>query len=161
MFKAATLVRTCLAGLALAILSASLAGAAFGPRTTIGKSYQQTSNTTSLNGINPGSCGSNQSCYVLFQLAPSQQPLIVQHIACALSPAFGGLLHGTLMTRTGQTLVLTQTPLLPVRTSNNSQIINSPVMHLLKPGERAVIRFVNSVTTTWGLPHCSLSGRLQ
>ena len=78
MFKAATLARACcagLAGLALVILSASLAEADYGPRDKIGANYQQTSSTLSPNGINEGVCNSTSTCYVLFQVAPQQRAL--------------------------------------------------------------------------------------
>jgi hypothetical protein len=69
MLNAATVARVgraCLAGFALVILSASLAAATYGPRTTIGNNYQQTSNTESANGIDQGSCVNTTNCYVLF-----------------------------------------------------------------------------------------------
>ena len=47
--------RACLAALPLLILSASLAEALYGPRTTIGTHYQQMSTTTSTDGIDQGS----------------------------------------------------------------------------------------------------------
>ena len=149
------------AGLALVVLSASLAEAEYGPRTKIGNNYQQTSTTTSLNGTDQGiSCDGFATCYVWFQQAPQQRPLIVQHVACVLAPNAGDLRYARLRSRKGQTLLLREIPLVPVPTSGVS-VMNSPVMHLLKPGERAVIQFFNSVAANWGTPHCNISGQLK
>ena len=58
--------RACLAGVALVILSVSLAGAVYGTRTKIGNNYQQTSTTRSINGTSEATCNGVLSCYVLF-----------------------------------------------------------------------------------------------
>ena len=160
MFKAATLARTCLAGFALVVLSASLAQAQYGPRTKIGKNYQQWSETTSTNGINPSFCNGNTTCYVLFQRTPQGQQLIVQHVACRATVTTGGLTLVRLGTRKGPTFQNRNTPLVPVYTTGNYWAVNSPVMHLLKSGERPYVFFFNSTAATWGLD-CSISGRLQ
>ena len=159
MFKAATLARTCLAGLALVVLSASLANAIYGPRTTIGKNYQQWSSTESNDGVNSGNCNST-FCYLVFQAIPQQQPLIVQHVACRATVTTGGLTLVRLGTRKGPTFQNRNTPLVPVYTTGNYWAVNSPVMHLLKSGERPYVFFFNSTAATWGLD-CSISGRLQ
>jgi hypothetical protein len=161
MFKAATLARTCLAGLALVVLSASLANAIYGPRTTIGNNYQQTSSTTSPDGTNAGNCNGVATCYVLFQVTPAQKPLIVQHVSCRASISAGGLLYGYLRSRNGQTVPLRRTHLLPVNTTGTWWVVNSPVMHLLESGERPVVFFQNSATANWGNMDCNISGQLK
>jgi hypothetical protein len=158
MFKAATLARACRAGFALAILSASLAQADYGPRTTIGNSYQQTSTTPSANGINEGSCSGLSDCHILFQAAPQQKRLIVQHMACLVVVSAGDLHFGSILTRKGQTLK--RTYLLPVHTTSGFWVVNTPVMHLFESGERPLVRFLNSTNANWGV-ECNISGRLQ
>ena len=160
MFKAATLARTCLAGLALVVLSASLAKAIYGPRTTIGKNYQQFSNTMSTNGIDQAQCVNAENCYVLFQLTPQQKPLTVQHVSCRVTVGVGEIRQGKLLTRKGQDFMFRQTVLVPVPTSSTWWAVNSPVMHLVKSGERPIIFFQNSPAASWAL-ECSISGRLQ
>ena len=160
MFKAATLARTCLAGFALVILSASLAGAVFGPRTKIGDNYQQTSTTTSTNGTTEGSCNNIGFCYVLFQVTPAQKPLIIQHVSCRVSVSAGGLTWGHLRSRKGQSSPLKHTFLLPVNTTGNFWAVNSPVMHLLETGERPVVLVSNSAGANWSL-QCNISGVLK
>lgn len=149
----------CLAGCALVVLSASFAGAEYGPRTTIGKNYQQTSDTTSVDGIASGNCSDSLSCYVLFQRAPQQKALIVQYVSCIVTASTGEIRIGILVTRKGQTFPLRHTNLAPVRTTGGTWAVNSPVMHLLKSGERAVVRFINSTAATWGAT-CNISGKL-
>jgi hypothetical protein len=154
--------RACLAGFFLVILSASLAGAAYGPRTTIGANYQQTSNTTSTDGFSEGTCiiGAG-SCFILFQGAPQQKALIVQHVSCRVSVTAGGLLYASLLTRQGQNLLLKSTTLLPVHTTGTLWVVNSPVMHLLNVGERPVVFLFNSMATGWSLMECNISGQLK
>jgi hypothetical protein len=99
-----------LAGFALVILSASFAAALYGPRTTIGTNYQQWSNTTSKNGVDQGFCGSTQVCLVLFQRAPQQKALIIEHVSCLVHVNSGELLEANIETRKGQTIVPTDSP---------------------------------------------------
>jgi hypothetical protein len=145
----------------LIILATSLAGAEYGPRTTIGKSYQQYSNTTSTNGINPGTCGGSSFCYVMFQVAPQQQTLTIQHVACLVGVTPGGLNHVRLGTRKGQTFLQRYTPLVPVHTTGTWWAVNGPVMHLIKSGERPYVIIGNSQNATNWLPSCSISGTLR
>ena len=152
--------RACLAGSALVILSASLAQAEYGPRTTIGANYQQTSTTTSINGIAEGSCNGNSFCYILFQAAPAQKPLIVQHVACGAFVSAGGLNAATLRTRKGQTFPLKRTNLAPVNFTSTWWAVNTPVMHLLESGERAFVVLSNSGIATWTFVECNISGKL-
>jgi len=165
MFKAATLARACRAGLAgfvLVTLSVSFAQAEYGPRTTIGNNYQQTSDTVSENGVNQSThCTNTQFCFVLFQTAPQQKPLIVQHVSCHLSVSPGVVRTARLVTRSGQDFVGRLSYLVPVHTEGAFWVINNPVMHLLKSGERAVIRLSSSVATDWGANDCNISGKLQ
>jgi hypothetical protein len=149
------------AGVVLVILSASLAEATYGPRTTIGANYQQTSNTRSADGIIEGNCFGVDSCWVLFQPAPQQKALIVQHVSCHLVVSAGELQVGTLLNRKGQLLPLRSMDLLPVPTTVARWVVNSPVMHLVKSGERPVVSFLNSTNANWSVLECSISGRLQ
>jgi hypothetical protein len=153
--------RVCLAGFALVILSASLAEAIYGPRTTIGANYQQTSNTRSADGINAGNC-SGSTCAVLFQPAPQQKALIVQHVSCHLIVSAGELQVGRLFTRKGQTFPLRRTNLLPVPKPPGRWVVSSPVMHLVGSGERPVVGFQNSLSgNNWSATVCSISGQLK
>jgi hypothetical protein len=161
--NAITIARTghaCLAASALVFLSASLAQAEYGPRTTIGANYQQTSNTQSLDGTNAGSCNGNGTCLVLFQVAPAQKPLIVQHVSCRVSVSAGGLVLGYLGTRKGQTFAFKRTQLLPVNTAGSHSVINNPVMHLFETGERPFVYLDNSAAANWGV-ECNISGQLK
>lgn len=165
MWNAAPLARACrasLAGFTLVVLPASLAQATYGPRTTIGSSYQQTSDTLSVNGVDQGSScnGISTVCYVLFQQAPQQRPLIVQHVSCRMQVTAGELRSGHLAVRKGGTLQFRHTYLVPVHTTGNFFIMNSPVLHLVKSGQRVVIQFWNTVTGNW-LGGCNISGKLQ
>ena len=160
MYNAATLARAGLAGIALVILSASFAEAIYGPRTKIGNNYQQTSSTTSPNGSTEGSCNTN-ICYVLFQVPPAQKSLIVQHVSCRVRLVSGGEIREIILrSRKGQTFPLRSTFVVPVPTSGDYRVVNSPVMHLVESGERPQLFFHNSQTTIWVLD-CSISGRLQ
>jgi hypothetical protein len=152
--------RACLVGSALVILSASLAQAEYGPRTTIGANYQQTSTTTSINGIAEGSCNGNGHCFILFQAAPAQKPLIVQHVSCTAIVSAGGLRSASLRTRKGQTFPTKRTHLLPVNIGSTFWAVNSPVMHLLETGERPVVLVSNSAGANWSL-QCNISGVLK
>jgi hypothetical protein len=146
------------------ILSASLAQAQYGPRTKIGKNYQQWSETTSTNGIDPSFCNGNTTCYVLFQRTPQGQQLIVQHVACRVFVSAGGPRNTWLGTRKGQTIVNRRTPLVPVAMTDtvagNNWAINSPVMHLAEANERPHVRFFNSEAANWSVD-CSISGKLR
>jgi len=153
--------RAGLAGFALVILSASLAEATYGPRTKIGTNYQQTSTTTSENAINEGNCSGGNTCFVLFQVPPGQKSLIVQHVSCRLGVSPGtNLLYGWLQTRNGQDFPLRRTSFVPVPTADIWWVVNSPVMHLVKAGERPVVLFVNSAGANWSA-ECTISGKLQ
>lgn len=161
--NANTLARSCcagLAGLALVILSGSLAETAYGPKTTIGANYQQTSDTTSVNQINQAACVAAFNCYFLFQTAPQQKPLIVQHVSCRVFASVGELRYGELRTREGQALPFIRTPLAPVSTGGGWWVVNTPVMHLLKSGERAYVGFNSGAAADWN-GVCTISGRLQ
>ena len=152
----------CLAGFVLVILSASLAEAEYGPRTAIGANYQQTSTTESENGIDQASCIGTTRCFVLFQQVPKEWPLIIQHVSCLVyvSSASGGdVPYGTIETRRRKTFLLRQTFLVPLRRSDFLWVVNSPAMHLLKAGERAVVSFFSSANAGFN-PVCTISGRL-
>jgi hypothetical protein len=152
--------RACLAGFALVILSASLAEATYGPRTKIGANYQQTSSTTSPNGSTAGSCNTNV-CYVLFQVPPAQKSLIVQHVSCRVRLVSGGEIREVILrTRKGQDFPRRSTFLVPVPTSGDYRVVNSPVMHLVESGERPQLFIHNSQDTIW-VVDCSISGKLQ
>lgn len=164
MFNAATIARVSrahLAALAFVILSASLAEATYGPRTTIGNSYQQFSNTWSSDGINQGSCHGFSSCYVLFQLPPRQKALIVQHVSCRAQISTGIVQYGFLQTRKEQIRPARLTHLMPVPTTGGWAIVNSPVMHLVESGERPLVRYVNNTAANWSVVACAISGTLQ
>lgn len=155
--------RACLAGAVLAIVSSSLAEAEYGPRTAIGANYQQSSSTMSTNGITEsGDYSGRFSCYILFQRAPHRKGLIVQHASCVLSLTEAGLHAGFLLTRKGQTFPLKSTPLLPVNPTGISWVVNNSVMHLLKVGERPIVRFVSTGTVAphWSV-ECNISGQLE
>jgi hypothetical protein len=165
MFNAATIARAgraglaCLAGFALVILSALVAEAVYGPRTTIGANYQQTSTTQSTDGINAGSCIGVPNCYLLLQVAPQQKSLIVQHVSCVVTVSAGEVFFGRLQTRKGQTFPLRHTHL--VSTTGLGWLVNSPVKHLVESGERPLILFANnSAASNWSI-ECSISGTLQ
>jgi len=156
-----TVARACCAGLALVVLPASLVEAAFGPRTTLGKNYQQWSSETSVvQTFTPGSCNSHSGCFVLFQAIPQQQALLIQHVACRAIVGAGGLRYANVYTRKGQTIVNTATYLVPVHTTGTSWVVNNPVMHLLKSGERPLVFLFNSQATSWTVD-CSISGKLM
>jgi hypothetical protein len=151
--------RACLAGLALVMLSAPIAEAVYGPRTVIGANYQQTSTTTSTNGITEGACNSTAICYILFQ-APPQKALIVQHVSCRVAVRSGALFDGSLETEKGKAFPLKHTHLVPVpTTSTELWLVNSPVMHLVKLGEKPNVHFRNSRVAEW-IIECSISGQL-
>jgi hypothetical protein len=152
--------RACLAGLPLVIVSASLAEASYGPRTTIGTHYQQMSTTTSTNGIDQGSCTNVNTCIVLFQRVPQHKRLIVQHVSCRLAVGPGELHFGELGTRKGQTWPLRSTVLLPVPTGDTYYwVVSSPIMQLVKSDEKPFIRFEASQASNWNA-WCNISGKL-
>jgi hypothetical protein len=152
--------RACLAGLALAILSASLANAEYGPRTTIGANYQQWSSTQSQNGIDAVPCNNHHTCYVMFQPLPQQKELVVQHVSCVVWIGAGELTFGYLAARNGETFASRRTYLLPGHTSGGYWVVNNPAMHLLKSGERAFVRLESSQVISWFF-ECNISGQLQ
>jgi hypothetical protein len=166
MSNATTIVRlghACLAGFVLVILSASLANAQFGygPKTTIGSNYQQTSTSPSNNGFNLSSCSPASLCYILFQQAPQQKPLIVRHVSCRVSINPGELREGYLTSTKEGAFVNRRTYLSPVFLSGPTWMVNNPAMHLIKPGERPVVLFVSSdAASAWGA-ECNVSGTLQ
>jgi hypothetical protein len=166
MFNAATIARAgraglaCLVGSVLVILSALVAEAFYGPRTTIGANYQQTSNTMSTDGINEGVCVGVSVCYILLQVPPQQKALIVQHVSCIIIVTAGEISNGLLRTRKGQTFPLRHTRLVPVLTTGTTWVVNSPVKHLGESGERPVVSFPSSAAATWTI-ECSISGTLQ
>jgi hypothetical protein len=149
------------AGLALVILSTSLAAAGYGPRTKLGDNYQQWSDVTSTNALAPGPCNNTTNCYVLFQAIPQNRPLIVEHVGCRVIKSNGSLRSAHLRTRKGQTFPFRWTPLKPRTATAAARVaINSPVKHLLKSGERPFFWFVGTVATQWAID-CSISGTLQ
>jgi len=160
MCNAATIRRACVAGFALVILSASLAGAEYGPRTKIGNNYQQTSTTLSTDGSTQANCNGGFACYALFSVPPGQKALVVQHVSCRVSVNAGSLLNGRLQTRKGQTFPLRRTHLVPVPTTGTWSVVNSPVRHLVESGERPLVSLFNSAIADW-LAECTISGTLQ
>jgi hypothetical protein len=161
---AITLARVChtgLAGLFLAILSASLAEATYGPKTVVGEHYQQTSGSMSANGINEGSCGSSNHCYVLFQPVPQQKALIVQHVSCYAYASAGVLRYGYLGGQKQGTFLLRRKHLVPVHTSGSEWVVNSPVTYLVKPGDRPHVHLRNTTNSPLWLVECDISGQLQ
>ena len=165
-WNAMNLARTCracltgFAGFALVILPASLAEATFGPRTVIGANYQQTSTTLSGNGSTAGNCNGFSNCFVLFQPAPGQKALIVQHVSCRVSVDAGAMSFGLLWIRKGQDLPFKRVPLLPVPSAGATWIVNSPVMHLIEPGERPLVFLAGTAAAAWN-GECTISGQLQ
>ncbi len=154
-----TLARAGLAGLALATLSGSLAHAAYGVRTVVGTSYQQSSGTLSPNGFDEGACNSNV-CHVLFQQTPQKKPLIVEHVSCRVRTSAGSLIDGLLVSRKGQTFPGRRTYLAPVATASGYWVINTPVKHLLASGEHPIVLIRNTFATAWTL-ECGIAGELQ
>jgi len=155
--------RACLAGFVLVILSASLANAQFGygPRTTIGANYQQTSTSPSNDGFHLSSCSPGSLCYILFGQAPQQKPLIVRHVSCRVSINPGELREGYLTSTKEGAFVNRRTYLSPVFLTGPTWMVNNPAMHLIKPGERPVVLFVSSdAASAWGA-ECNISGTLQ
>jgi hypothetical protein len=145
-----------LAGFGLTILSASLAWPVYGPRTTIGANYQQWSAQQSPNGIDPGQC-TGSGCNVLFQAIPQQKQLIVRHVACRANVNTGALISVQVRTRGVGVFPDRYTPLVPVNLSTGWWAVNSPVMHLLKSGERPIVSFSNTASAVW-IAECSISG---
>ena len=159
-WNANTLARSCCAGLALVILSASLAETSYGPKTTIGANYQQTSDTASKNEISQAACDATFHCYLLFQPAPQQKPLIVQHVSCRVFASAGELRWGELRSREGQAFPFRWAPLVPVSTGGGWWVVNAPVMHLVKSGERVFVAFNSGAAADWN-GVCTISGRLE
>ena len=96
----------------------------------------------------------------LVSRTPQQKALIVQHVSCHVGTNTGSLATATLLTRKGQIFPQRRTLLVPFPTNANRWAINSPVMHLLEPGERAVVAFgITASTDAWSA-ECSISGRL-
>jgi hypothetical protein len=156
--------RICLAGVALVILSASLAEAEYGPRTVFGANYQQTSNTLSLNGANEASCNGAGSCMVLFQRAPGQRRLIVQHVSCDVTTDANLEIRRVALWSRGQTLPRRYVYLTPIKTGSISTKtfwnVNSPVMHLIESGERPLVFFDTGFGSDW-VAECTIAGKLQ
>jgi hypothetical protein len=152
--------RAGLAGLAVVILSASLAAAGYGPRTKLGDNYQQWSDVTSPDALTPGPCNNTTNCYLMFQAIPRNRPLIVEHVGCRVDKSFGSLRSAHLRTRKGQTFPSKWTALVPVPMQVTEAAIDSPVKHLLKSGERPFVWFVGTLAADWAID-CSISGTLQ
>ena len=150
-----------LAGCVLVTLSASLAEAEYGPRTTVGANYQQTSTTRSTDGINDTGCSGIGVCRILFQQAPAQQRLIIQHVSCRVPISAGFPLHAYLGTRKGQSFPLKRSWLVLANTSPFHFAVNSPVMHLVNSGERPLVLFNNSQSHNWIGLECNISGQLK
>jgi hypothetical protein len=155
--------RVCLAGFALVTLPHSLAEAEYGPRTVFGANYEQTSNTLSLNGTNEASCNSYGSCMVLFQRAPGQKRLIVQHVSCDVTTSANLAIRRVALWSKGQTLLRRYAYLTPIRTGSISTKtfwnVNSPVMHLIESGERPLVFFDTGFGSDW-VAECTIAGKL-
>jgi hypothetical protein len=72
----------------------------------------------------------------------------------------GQLLYGNLGSLKGNTLPQKATYLAPVPTTAPWWGVNNPAMHLLKSGEKAVIRFASSQAGNWVI-YCNISGQLK
>ena len=161
MFHPFRLARYWLAAIAFAILPASIGQAEYGPKTTVGTYYQQTSSTLSVDGVAASSCTSATACFVLFQKLPKKKKLIVQNVSCFVAISAGGLRTVMLWGRTGTDFPLKRTMVLPVATvDSGAWLANSPVVHLFKAGERPVIYMTASAVANWTNVHCNVSGEL-
>ena len=95
----------------------------------------------------------------MFQPAPGQKALIVQHVSCRVTVDAGAMSFGLLWIRKGQDLPLKRTPLLPVPSAGATWIVNSPVMHQVASGERPLVFFAGTAAAAWN-GECTISGRL-
>jgi hypothetical protein len=91
---------------------------------------------------------------------PQQLPLIVQHVSCIVTVTAGTVRFARLATRKGDTAPYTMTQLLPASNDGAAWVISSPVVHLLKSGERPHLIFSNSENANWQI-ECNVSGQLQ
>lgn len=133
----------------------------YGPRTIAGDFYQQTTNVQSLDGINATACNNTDTCRILFQSVPSDQALIVQHIACFINPIAGEIRRASLESRKGQSAFPYRvTNFLPVKNSSSEGFVNAPVLHLIPANERPIITLYKTATSNFGLTECSISGHL-
>jgi hypothetical protein len=150
----------CLAALALVTAAGSPAAAAFGPRVTAGDVYQQTSNTTSPDGLVEGVCTGLSVCHFLFQTVPNGQDLVIEHLSCRLIPTAGEIYEASLETRRGNQLQERRTILIPKPTPIPTLfLINSTALHPIKATQRAVVKFFNSSAARYA-GECTISGRL-
>jgi hypothetical protein len=142
----------------LLLAGSAWASGAYGPRITVGNVYQQTSSLTSLDGAHAANCSNTDTCYVLFQQAPGQKKLIVEHVACdaTVNPTVS-VVRALLMSKT----VVHSAALLPVQmmTSTITEISQS-VLFPLVANERAVVYLGYSGVASVVSPSCTVSGHL-
>jgi hypothetical protein len=150
------------AALLLVGLSASLVAAAYGPRTTIGSLYQQTSDTLSTNGVTEtGNCLAVAACYVLFQAAPNKQKLVVHHVSCYWHLTAGNLFRVMLHSRTPQGgLPFRNSVIVPVNTAATEFSASGSVLHMLGTNEIPVILLQADANANFTLGHCTIAGEL-
>jgi hypothetical protein len=153
----------CIVTFAFVVSSVSVTAALYGPRVTVGEYYQQTSSTTSRDGINEAPCDNNNpggSCDFMFQVAPDQKSIIVEHVSCSVfsSPDVrSAILHSR---KSNSTLPFRYSVLTPVRTSVIGTVVSGTVLHPLAAGERALVQ-VDFGSTTNVSGFCTISGRVM
>jgi hypothetical protein len=160
-FIVARLTKGMLTTLPLLTLSLSPGVAEYGPKTTIGTYYQQTSDTYSTDGVTANPCLAVGACHILFQQVPLQQKLIITHLSCYVHTTTGQVYRAMLHSRTGSGgLPFRNTSIAAAQTSTNEFVANGPVLHLLEANQRPVVLLQSTLSPNFGLGHCTISGTL-
>jgi hypothetical protein len=144
------------------LLATTSAPAVYGPRLIIGDVYQQSSNTTSTNSIDPAACETRVNCYVLFQPVPNRQQVVIEHVSCWIltsDTASASISSVYLWSRNGTEPQFHQSYVVPVKTGVNNFVASGTVLHPLDVNERPFIAIWNEGGATMD-PRCTISGRI-
>jgi len=135
----------------------------FGPRVAVGGVYHQTSDVTSTDGAhqNGGHCTNVHGCFVLFQRAPNNQEVIIEHVSCRLAASAPNLTGVFLLSRLNGNFVFEQSTLIPVKVTASSSLwnVSGNVLHPLHADEIPLVQ-IDGDTSGNIAGVCSISGHV-
>jgi hypothetical protein len=141
------------------LLVTTSAPAVYGPKVIAGDVYQQSSNTTSINSVDPAACQTRVNCYVLFQPASNQRQIVIEHVSCwIITTDDVNITSVYLWSRKDAEPQFHQSYLVPVKTGSSSAVASGPVLHPLDAAERPFIAIWIEGSTNFD-PRCTISGR--
>jgi hypothetical protein len=155
---------SCIAGAAIAVLSATAASAIIYPEKIIGGYYQQTTTTRSTTSTLPedSGCSNVPGCFFVFDRLPRNKQLIVTNLSCILSVSPGTIRYVSLLLldKQGSLGTVRRQFAQPVHSDGDSFVLNAATLALFDARERPLLFVQGTANPTTIGGTCSIAGQI-